>query len=111
MKKTALNLIIVASLSAGAAMAAEPFNDRSIDYVAAVKADTNVQRESVTAQANHFNDRSIDYTDATTVSANTPRSDVNLAIKGFNDRHHVALTKARQDLSNTEHDVQIGYSD
>jgi hypothetical protein len=111
MKKAALTVVIVASLSAGAAMAAEPFNDRGIDYVSTVQTDTSVQRESVTAQVNGFNNRGIDYIDATAVSSDTPRSDVSIAIKGFNDRHHVALSNARQGLSNADRDVRIGYSD
>jgi hypothetical protein len=102
MKKAALTVVIVASLSAGAAMAAEPFNDRGIDYVSTVQPDTSVQRESVTAQVNGFNNGGIDHLETVSVSSNTPRSDVNVAVRGFNDR---------RDFANADRDMQIGYSD
>jgi hypothetical protein len=92
MKKIALTALVITSLSAGAALAAEPFNDRGIDYVATVQPDPSVQRESITAQANNFNDRGVDYVEAAEVSTKTLRSDVNPVVKGFNNRGDVAVT-------------------
>lgn len=109
MKKITFIAVIIAPLSAGAALAAEPFNDRGIDYVAMVQSDTSVQRESITPQANSFNNRGIDYVEAAEVSATTLRSDVNPVIKGFNDRSDFALATERQGLS-TDGEVQVGYS-
>lgn len=110
MKKTALSLMIAASLSAGSAVAAEPFKDRGIDYRTTAQPDTSVQRDAVIAQANSFNDRGIDYVETVSVSAGTPRSDVSIAITGFKNRDHAAFTDKRQNLSDDEGNVQLGYS-
>lgn len=100
MKKIALTAVIVASLSAGAAMA-EPFNNRGLDYAATVQPNTSVQRESVTAQANRFNNGGIHYMETISNSGNMSRSEVNPVVRGFNDR---------QNFSKANSEVRIGYA-
>jgi hypothetical protein len=111
MKNIALTALITASLSTGAAVAAEPFKDRGIDYRTTAQPSTSLQSEAVSAQANSFNDRGIDYVEAAPVDANTTRSDVSIAITGFNDRDHIALTDKRQNRSDDKGDERIGYAD
>lgn len=109
MKKSALSLIIAASLSAGTVMAAEPFKDRGIDYAATVQPDTSAQREAVMAHSNSFNDRGIDYVEAAPGGSDSPRTAVSIAVRGFNDRSHIAFTTEGQSVS-AEDEVQLGYS-
>ncbi len=109
MKKIALTVLIAASLSTGAAVGAEPFKNRGIDYRTTAQPDTSVQRDAVTAQANSFNDRGIDYVETISVSADTPRAEVNPIISGFNNRNNVVLNE-RQNLSKAGGEVRLGYS-
>ncbi len=109
MKKIALSFVIAASLSTGAALAAEPFKNRGIDYRTTAQPDTSVDRNAVTAQANTFNDRGIDYVETVLVGADTSRADVTPVVRGFNNRNNVVVNE-RQDLSNARDDVRLGYS-
>jgi hypothetical protein len=108
MKKITLTTLILASLSTGAAVAAEPFKDRGIDYRATAQPETTVPSDFASASANSFNDQGTDYVEAAPVGSDTPRSNVSIAVKGFNDRGHIALTNNRQGLSSDE---RIGYAD
>jgi hypothetical protein len=108
MKKIALTALIAASLSTGAAVAAEPFKDRGIDYRAAAQPETSVEGDLVSIQANRFNDQGIDYVETVSGSA-TPRADVDVAVRGFKDRSHVATTIERQDVSG-EGEERFGYA-
>jgi hypothetical protein len=109
MKKIALTAVIVASLSTGAAVAAEPFKDRYIDYRATAQPEISLSSKVATVQVSRFNNGGIDYRDAVSVSATTPRAEVDPVISGFNDRSHAALANQRQGVSG-EADERLGFN-
>ena len=91
MKTFATLLLTLASALAANASFADPFNDRSQDFIASVKSDSSIQysMNPVVISSQGFNDRGEDYVTTVPAGSDKPRSEVYIASMGFNDRGDV----------------------
>jgi hypothetical protein len=85
MKKVIVSLFFFALLI-NLPLQAEPFNDRSIDYIDRAPIGSSALRPAVAPDIGPFNRRGSDYLSAAPTGSNQPMARVRPEIKGFNDR-------------------------
>ncbi|MBK8184576.1 MAG: hypothetical protein IPK63_17545 [Candidatus Competibacteraceae bacterium] len=89
--KTLIIAIALGFAGSFTAAHAESFNQRGEDFIASVKPDPKIQRQSVGILPSGFNERGYDHTVMIAARSNKPLNDVRLSLTGFNDRSHISF--------------------